>query len=132
MPKQLNNDFFGLLHLSFLKKIIMENPDEYIQTCSLIGKEIGMRIADDFCSRHFIMAKIKKSEIEQYIKLFFKTYFEKNIEINNDAFNLKENFEEFNGLILFDTILNEVFQFICDDITIKINNQGNGFIISDQ
>jgi len=131
MAEQINNEFFSLLHLACLRKIIKENPEDYELVCSSIGKEIGARIIDDFCSKHYIMNKIKRKDIEHYIRLFFSTYFDKTIEFKKNAFKTKEMYEEHCGLYIIEAILNEVFECLSGQVKIEIDPLEDGFVVVD-
>ena len=110
MGEDIDNKFFALFHLSLAKEIYKSFPNCYNEKLSEIGKEIGLRLVDNFCAENDISEAIKNDEIENYIKLFFQMYFKKKIDIQNGMIHLNEVFEEYLGIEIFIAILNEVFK----------------------
>lgn len=122
MAEEINNDMFSLFYLALLRKIIRESPENYESVCQEVGKEIGQRIAEDFCAKHCIYGSIRRESIEKHIRLFFKTYFGKDIEIKGGVLRIRELFEEYPGMWLFSSMLNEVFRHLSSEVTFKVEN----------
>jgi hypothetical protein len=130
MAEEVNNSVFSLFYLALLRKIVKENPENYEAVCLEVGKEIGQRIAEDFCAKHCVHGRIKRESTEKYIRLFFKTYFGREVEIKGKSLRTREVFEEYPGMWLFSAMLNETFQYLNSEVVFGVENNGMGMFYS--
>lgn len=124
MAGEINNDVFSLFYLALLRRIVRENLGSPEDVCLEIGKEIGQRVVEDFCAKNSIHGPIKRDGVEACIRLFFRTYLGKEIEIKGRALRIKEIFENYTGLWLFSSMLNEVFQCLNHEVFFRAENGG--------
>lgn len=126
MVKKINNDFQWLLHIAFLRKIINEHSDNYLEYLNETGKEIGIRLVDDFCARFKVYEKIKDSEIEKYLTIFLDFYFDKEILVDKNTIIFKNDILAHHknpGVYLFKEILTQVFSNLNDNVQFLILNE---------
>lgn len=123
MPRKISSEFQWMLHISFLGKILKDNPSDYIQSVKEIGTEVGRRLVDDFCSRHSLFTKLPNDEIVQYMKIFLELYFEKDVQINEDGIIFTNEIlrrQGRPGTELFREILHTVFHLLNNEVVLEV------------
>ncbi|KAI5149276.1 hypothetical protein ENBRE01_0809 [Enteropsectra breve] len=85
MKASVSKEFYSLVLLSMMRRIIQNNPEKYNGVLLQFGLDVGRRMADDFFSVNKMYEKISSvAEIEKTIKKFIGDTMEKNIYIIRD------------------------------------------------
>ncbi|ELA41107.1 uncharacterized protein VICG_01900 [Vittaforma corneae ATCC 50505] len=125
MSKKINSDFQWLLHLAVLRTVIRDHPQDYTRYLSDIGRDIGNRLADDFCARFSIYGKIQNKDVERYLKIFLEFYFGNdlvtgNCEVRTSSSILKH--QGVPGAVMFKEIFQEVFDSLNGNVVFADSN----------
>lgn len=127
MDAEINFDFFIAFFLSALQHIIKNNAGNINKKAMDFGIETGTRLRDDFFAKKELFRMLDKQEIEIYIHMFFKYYFNVNIEIKNQEIEIGNIFKYSDYeccAYFFNGILNSIFVSLNSDIVFNVKNDG--------
>lgn len=122
MTRKITKEFQWLFHLAILRRVIKDHPEGFTAALEEMAKDIASRMADDFCARFLIYEKIKKCDIEKYLKTFVQFYFENEFTVSHGEIKAAGSIlgsQNSPGIHLFREIFQGVFNVLNGDVVFK-------------
>lgn len=125
MSKKINSDFLWLFHLAMLRKVIKDDPENYADHLGDIGKDIGCRLAEDFCARFSIYEKVQNKDVAKYLKILLEFYFDNGLVASDGEIRAVDSVlkhQRSPGAYVLKEIFQAVFDILNGDVIFTVSD----------